>query len=83
MVTDLLSEPIVGVSSFATPPDPGRFIKTLAARLRRILDDHKELGQCEGIGVVVPGMVDRTAASIVFAPRLGWHDFPLRELLAR
>ena len=31
MVTDLLTEPIVGVSSFPTQTDPGRFIKTLAA----------------------------------------------------
>ena len=82
MVTDLLSEPVIGVSSFATQSDPGRFIKTLAAKLRRILEDHKDLGQCEGIGLVVPGMVDREGASISFAPRLGWRDFPLRDLLA-
>jgi len=82
MVTDLLSEPVIGVSSFPTQAAPGRFIKTLAARLRRILEDHKDLGQCEGIGLVVPGMVDREGASISFAPRLGWRDFPLRDLLA-
>ena len=82
MVTDLLSEPVIGVSSFPTEAAPGRFIKTLAARLRRILEDHKDLGQCEGIGLVVPGMVDREGASISFAPRLGWRDFPLRDLLA-
>jgi len=82
MVTDLLSEPVIGVSSFPTQGDPGRFIRTLAARLRRILEDHKDLGQCEGIGLVVPGMVDREGASISFAPRLGWRDFPLRDLLA-
>lgn len=83
MVTDLLTEPIVGVSSFPTQTDAGRFIKTLGGRIRRLLEDHKELGQCEGIGLVVPGMVDRTGACISFAPRLGWRDFPLRDLLAR
>ena len=83
MVTNLLTEPIVGVSSFPTQPDPARFVKTLAARLRRTMEDHKELGQCEGIGLVVPGMVDREGASISFAPRLGWRDFPLRDLLAK
>jgi predicted NBD/HSP70 family sugar kinase len=83
MVTDLLTEPIVGVSSFPTGTDAGRFIKTLGARIRRIREDHKELGQCEGIGLVVPGMVDGTGACISFAPRLGWRDFPLRDLLAR
>jgi len=83
MVTDLLTEPIVGVSSFPTQTDPGTFIKTLGARIRRILEDHKELGQCEGIGLVVPGMVDGAGACISFAPRLGWRDFPLRDLLAK
>jgi predicted NBD/HSP70 family sugar kinase len=83
MVTDLLTEPIVGVSSFPTQTDAGRFIKTLGARIRRLLEDHKELGQCEGIGLVVPGMVDRTGACISFAPRLGWRDVPLRDLLAK
>ena len=83
MVTDLLTEPVIGVSSFATQADPGRFIKALAERLRRILEDHRDLGQCEGIGLVVPGMVDSTGSSISFAPRLGWRDFPLRDLLAR
>ena len=32
MVTDLLTEPVIGVSGFATEPDPGRFIRTLAGR---------------------------------------------------
>jgi predicted NBD/HSP70 family sugar kinase len=83
MVTDLLTEPIVGVSSFPTQTDAGRFIKTLGARIRRIREDHKDLGQCEGIGLVVPGMVDGTGACISFAPRLGWRDVPLRDLLAK
>lgn len=83
MVTNLLTEPIVGVSSFPTQSDPMRFVKTLAARLKRTIEDHRDLGQCEGIGMVVPGMVDREGASISFAPRLGWRDFPLRDLLAK
>ena len=83
MVTDLLTEPIVGVSSFPTQTDAGRFIKTLGARIRRLREDHKDLGQCEGIGLVVPGMVDGAGACISFAPRLGWRDVPLRDLLAK
>ena len=83
MVTDLLTEPIVGVSSFPTDTDASQFIKTLGTRIRRIREDHKELGQCEGIGLVVPGMVDGAGACISFAPRLGWRDFPLRDLLAQ
>ncbi len=83
MVTDLLGEAVIGVAGFPTPTDPSEFIATLAGRLRRILEDHKDLGRCEGIGLVVPGMVDHTGSFITFAPRLGWRDFPLRDLLAR
>jgi len=83
MVTDLFSEPLVGVAGMATPTSPARFISTLGARLHRILEDHRDLGQCVGIGVAVPGMVDRSGAVISFAPRLGWRDVPLRDLLAR
>jgi predicted NBD/HSP70 family sugar kinase len=83
MVTDLLTEPVVGVSSFPTPTHAGRFVKTLGARIRRILEDHKGLGRCEGIGMGVSGMVDATGACISFAPRLGWRDLPLRDLVAK
>jgi predicted NBD/HSP70 family sugar kinase len=34
------------------------------------------------VGVVVPGMVDRTGTRVLFAPRLGWHDVPFQEPLA-
>ena len=83
MVTDLLGEAVIGVAGFPTPTDPSEFIATLAGRLRRILEDHKDLGRCEGIGLVDPGMVDHSGSFITFAPRLGWRDFPLRDLLAR
>src|SRR5258708_21011653 len=83
MVTDLLTEPVIGVSSFPTPPHAGRFVKTLGARIRRLLEDHKELGRCEGIGMGVSGMVDATGTCISFAPRLGWRDLPLRDLVAK
>ena len=64
-------------------PTPAASSRRSARRIRRILEDHKDLGQCEGIGLVVPGMVDRAGACISFAPRLGWRDFPLRDLLAK
>lgn len=82
MVTDLLGEPIVGVSTFATEADPVRLVRALAHRIERTRADHPELGTCEGIGVVVPGMVDPTGGRVLFAPRLGWQDVPLRDQLA-
>jgi len=81
MVTDLLGEPTMAISSFPTDPDATRFIRTLATRLKRALDDHGKGARCEGVGIVVPGMVDRTRSRVLFAPRLGWRDVPLRERL--
>lgn len=46
---------------------------------RSLLDaaDHRVLG----IGIGSPGVVD-TAGVVVSAPNLGWHDLPLRQLVA-
>src|SRR5258708_23752310 len=81
MVTDLVGRPLVGISSFPTERDPKRFVEELAMRIRRALSDHEELGKCAGVGIVVPGMVDRTGTRILFAPRLGWHDLSLLQPL--
>jgi predicted NBD/HSP70 family sugar kinase len=82
MVTDLIGEPVVGISSFATQPDAAAFTRTLARRIQHTLEAHPDLGRCEGIGVVVPGMVDKAGERIVFAPRLDWRDFPMRDRLS-
>jgi predicted NBD/HSP70 family sugar kinase len=47
-----------------------------------LLADHKELGSCEGVGVAVPGMIERATSRIFHAPTLGWRDVRLREPLA-
>jgi predicted NBD/HSP70 family sugar kinase len=83
MVTDLLGQPIVAIESFPTEIDPKLFVRQLAARIERTLHDHAAQSTCEGIGVVVPGMVDGTGATVLFAPRLGWRDVPLRDMLAK
>ncbi len=82
MVTDLVGAPRVGMTSFPTERDPARLVAELAGRVRETLERHPELGRCDGIGVVVPGMVERTGTRVLFAPRLGWHDVPLQVQLA-
>jgi predicted NBD/HSP70 family sugar kinase len=82
MVTDIVGEPLVGMASFPTERDPERLVDELAGRIRDTLERHPELGRCEGVGVVVPGMVDRSGARVLFAPRLGWHDVAFQEPLA-
>ena len=82
MVTDLVGQPIVAIESFPTEIDPKKFVKRLATRITRTLADHATEATCEGIGVVVPGMVDSAGATVLFAPRLGWRNVPLGDLLA-
>nr|MDT0657384.1 ROK family protein [Micromonospora sp. DSM 115978] len=39
-------------------------------------------GRVLGVGVSVPGQVDREGGVSIFAPNWDWHDVPLRSLLA-
>jgi len=82
MVTDLLGHQLGDVSSFQTNRDVDVLIPELARRIRQVLADHKEIGACEGVGVVVPGMVDPTGGRVLHAPTLAWRDVNLREPLA-
>jgi predicted NBD/HSP70 family sugar kinase len=58
------------------------FIKDLSVRIRRMLKIHGEKAKCEGIGVVVPGMVDQRTGLILNAPALGWRGVEIRDKLA-
>lgn len=81
-LTDLVGTPLTGVNRFPTPRDPQDFIEALAARVKTLLADHPDLSGCEGIGVVVPGMVEQSTMKVLHAPTLGWHNVTLREPLA-
>ena len=58
------------------------FIKDLSARIRRMLKTHGAKGTCEGIGLVIPGMVDQRTGLVLNAPALGWRGVDLRDTLA-
>jgi N-acetylglucosamine repressor len=58
------------------------FVKDLASRIRRMTKNNGFRAGCEGIGVVVPGMVDQRTGRILNAPALGWHGVDLREKIA-
>jgi predicted NBD/HSP70 family sugar kinase len=81
MLSDLLGTPLTGVVSFATQRDPKRLVATLAARIKALLAEH-DVHACEGIGVVVPGMVEHSSMRVLHAPTLGWRNVNLREPLA-
>lgn len=77
MITDALGKQIGEIINFATEFDPQKFVKDLGSRIREILGDKLEAASCEGIGIVVPGMLDRKSSVVLNAPTLGWHDVNL------
>jgi N-acetylglucosamine repressor len=70
--------------TFETALDPAVFVKNLAARIGKMLKSNGAEAACEGVGVVVPGMVERRTGRVINAPTLGWRDVDLlRPLAAR
>ena len=81
MLADFSAQPIV-IETFDTITDPADLVAELAVRIERLLRTHQGAGQCEGIGLVVPGMTDQRTGRVLFAPQLGWRDVSLRDDLA-
>ena len=77
MMTDMIGRQLENIVSFPTELDPTKFTKTLSWRIKQILGDNKEISECEGIGLVVPGMTDIRSGKVLKAPTLGWHDVDL------
>jgi N-acetylglucosamine repressor len=82
MVTDLVGRQLASVTSFPTERDPKRFVAGLVKRVKGLLVEHKDLGSCEGVGVVVPGMVESETGLVLLAPNLGWRNLRLRDPIA-
>lgn len=82
MVTDFIGRQLVAANNFPTEREPKRFVIELSKRIKAVLSEHKELGECQGIGLVVPGMVDRATSRVIHAPTLGWRDVEIRDSLA-
>ena len=75
---------VVSRDVLATPSSPDALMQALETRVERLLEGAAEDGTapvCEGVGLVVPGMVDRRLGRIVYSPRLGWRDVELRHAL--
>ncbi|MDQ2664420.1 MAG: ROK family transcriptional regulator [Gemmatimonadota bacterium] len=66
--------------TFDTPASPDQLAELLASEVTRLLRQHAPNGTegCQGIGIVLPGMVDRKTGRLLYAPRLGWRDVDLR-----
>jgi len=83
MIADAMGRPQSDIVSFATVRDPRRLVSQLAARVRQMLAANEaDAGKCDGIGVIVPGMVDSGTSRVLHAPALGWRNVDLRAALA-
>jgi predicted NBD/HSP70 family sugar kinase len=83
MLADPMGRPRSDILSMPTAQDPRKFVAALAARIRQLLQAHeKSAGKCQGIGVVVPGMVEPGTGTVLHAPTLGWRNVDLRSRLA-
>lgn len=72
----------IALETYDTIVSPPAFVAELARRICRLLDTHGARTRCEGIGLVVPGMVDQHTGRVLNAPQLGWKDVDVRDALA-
>jgi len=66
-------------TSWPTPRDPVSFVASVARSVDAFRVAHPQT-VCEGMGVSLPGRVDREGR-LMFAPNLGWPPVNIRELL--
>jgi predicted NBD/HSP70 family sugar kinase len=84
MLTDFSGNSIA-METFDTIVDLNLLVPELQSRVQRLLATHAGSRRCEGIGLVVPGMVDAISGRVLNAPQLGWRNVdikgPLEEAL--
>ncbi len=73
----------IALQALEPVPSPDRFIREFPDCVRALLKKYASAGQCEGIGIVVPGIVDRDSGRVINAPPLGWRDVEIREPLVQ
>jgi predicted NBD/HSP70 family sugar kinase len=78
-LTDL-SANFITQDSLSTCEDPQKFLQDLAERIKKLRDSNPQIF-CEGVGVGIPGRVERHTRKLVFAPNLGWRDVNIKQYL--
>ncbi|MER6945816.1 ROK family transcriptional regulator [Nonomuraea sp. NPDC000554] len=85
-VTDLAGRVLIDrrISFDAMGSGPERSLDELTRAVERAMADLDRLGVVlAGITVAVPGLIDTTTGTVVFAPNLGWHEVAVAERLSR
>ena len=83
MITDSIGKQVGDIVSFATKFDPEDFVKDLGSHVRKALLKVVGTPDCDGIGIVIPGMLDRKTGVVLHAPTLRWRNVNLLDPLTR
>lgn len=83
LVTDSVGTQLGEIISFPTKFDPKEFVASLGWQARKALREIAGQTTCDGIGIVIPGMVDIKSGTVINAPALGWKDLKLSDLLEK
>jgi predicted NBD/HSP70 family sugar kinase len=86
-----VSQTMYGVSDFngrilsqrtlRTESDPQKFLTQLSSAIGAQLKTTFPRARVAGIGVSVPGLIDRIDGHLVRSPNLGWSEVPIRSIL--
>lgn len=79
--TDSIGNQISEISSFPTHTDVETFVKTISRHIKERLPLPIRRSKCDGLGIVLPGMVNRKTGVVINAPTLGWRDVNLLKPL--
>lgn len=66
-----------------SPFTPQAAARAVAAITARMVDEAPADAALVGIGIAVPGIIDRFDGRVRLAPNLGWHDVPLGAVVQR
>ncbi len=83
MITDSIGKQIADLISFPTVLDESKFVEFLGENIRNSLEGKFDLSDCQGIGIVLPGMLDRETGVLINAPTLGWRDVKIFDSLQK
>ena len=77
MITDSIGRQIGEIVNFPTALEPDKFVATLGQQVRKALDEVAPGASVDGMGFVIPGMVDHNSGVVLHAPALKWKNVNL------
>ncbi len=83
MITDSIGRQIGEVVSFPTALEPEKFVESLGDQVRKALSEASAGALVDGMGLVIPGMVDHNAGVVLHGPALKWRNVNLLAALRK